>query len=187
MPFDPAAHGQPYGLFIGLTLSLVVLVLRNRRSRKLRVELLWVRPVIFLALLTLSAAAAPPPLTPVSIALIAAAAAIGAALGWQRGRMMRIEVDPDTHALTSRASVLGIVFILGVLLFRMGLGSMLGSFEAQAPISPIIGADALLVLVVGMISVQGVEMWLRARRLLAEARAAKEARLRSNANSTIAT
>jgi hypothetical protein len=44
---------------------------------------------------------------------------------------------------------------------------------ATLPFSAIALTDALLALVVAMMVVQGLEMWLRARRLLAEARAAK--------------
>ena len=186
MPFDTASPGQSYGLIIGLALALLILLLRNRRPRALRVELLWVRPVIFLALLALSAAARPPPLTPSSIVLLVVAAAIGVGLGWQRGRFMRIEVDPETHAVTSRASAVGIVFILGVLLLRLAMGSAIRDNGGNLPISPIAGADALLVLVVAMMTTQGLEMWIRARRLLADAQAAKNAD-RSASNPPIVT
>ena len=185
MLFDTASPGQSYGLIIGLAIALVVLVFRNRRPRALRVELLWVRPVIFLALLALSAAARPPPLTPLSIVLLVVAAAMGVGVGWQRGRFMRIEVDPETHALTSRASAVGIVFILVVLALRVAVGGAVRNKAIHLPVSPIAIADALLVLVVGMMSTQGLEMWLRARRLLAEAQDVKVAGTAVPTNSPI--
>jgi len=160
-------------MIFGLVIMLMVLVLRNRRPRPLRVELLWVRPVILLVIFGVAASAAPPPLTVANLLVLVVAAAIGVAVGWQRGRFMRIEVDPQTHAVTSRASILGVIFILAVLLLRMMAVGAMHDNAAQLPISPIVGSDALLVLLVVMLSTQGVEMWLRARRLLAEAQAAR--------------
>jgi hypothetical protein len=53
-------------------------------------------------------------------------------------------------------------------------GSAFRDNDAHLPISPIAGTDALLTLVVAMMSTQGLEMWLRARQKLAEARAANK-------------
>jgi Protein of unknown function (DUF1453) len=170
---DNAGHGQALGFIVAIGIALVILLLRNRRPRKLRMELLWIRPLIFFILLATSAVLAPPPLTALSITLITVALAIGAALGWQRGRFIRIEVDPETHALTSRASPIGLVFIIGLLVVRLGLRSAFIENAATLPVSAIVVADALLVFVVAMMVVQGLEMWSRARRLLAEAQAAK--------------
>jgi len=173
MPPFGAGHGQGYGLFIAIGVALVILLLRNRRPRKLRMELLWIRPLIFLALLATTAVAAPPPLTAMSIALMVGALGLGAALGWQRGRFIRIEVDPDTHAVTARASPIGMVFILALMATRFALRGVLTQNGATLQVSAIAVTDALLVFAVGMMVVQNLEMWLRARRLLAEAQAAK--------------
>ncbi|MDQ2859169.1 MAG: DUF1453 family protein [Pseudomonadota bacterium] len=173
MPPFGAGHGQGYGLFIAIGVALVILLLRNRRPRKLRIELLWMRPLIFLALLVTTAVAAPPPLTGLSIALMALALGLGAALGWQRGRFIRIEVDPDTHAVTARASPIGMVFILALMAARFALRGALVENSATFQLSAIAVTDALLVFAVGMMVVQNLEMWLRARRLLGEAQAAK--------------
>jgi hypothetical protein len=170
---DIAGHGQGLSAIIAIGVGLLILLMRNRRPRELRIELLWIRPLIFLALLATSAIVTPPPLTALSIALMIGALVIGAALGWQRGRFMRIEVHPETHALTSRASPVGMIFILALLAVRLGLRGMLMQNAATLPFSVIAMTDALLALVVAMMVVQGLEMWLRARRLLAEARAAK--------------
>ncbi len=102
-----------------------------------------------------------------------AALAIGAALGWQRGRFIRIEVDPDTHAITARASPIGMVFILALMATRFALRGALVQNSAAFQLSAIAVTDALLVFAVGMMATQNLEMWLRARRLLAEAQAAK--------------
>ncbi len=174
MPFDTASPTQSFAPMVMVAIVLLVLVLRNQRARRLRVELLWVRPVLLLALLGFGALREPIALTPVNTMVLALGAAIGVGLGWQRGRFMRIEVDPDTHAVTSRASIVGMVFILGVLLFRVLAVTALREDAANLPISPIVGSDALIALVIAMFTTQGFEMWLRARRLLAQAQAAKQ-------------
>jgi hypothetical protein len=173
MPLIATSQGQIYGPLIIIFVVVLALILRNRRPRTLRIELLWVRPVILLGLVGLGAIGQPTLLTPLDLVVICVAVGVGAALGWQRGRLTRIEVDPETHAVRSHVSVLGIVFIVGVLLLRMiAVGAMHGD-RSQLPFSPILAADALVVLVVAMFAAQGLEMWIRARRLLAQARTAK--------------
>jgi DMSO reductase anchor subunit len=174
MPLDAASPSPYLATVVAFGVILLLLVVRNRRPRPLRVELLWVRPVLLLAIFGVGAAREPISLTPLALAVLIAAAAVGVALGWQRGRFMRIEVDPDTHAVTSHASILGVVFILGVLLLRLLAVGAMRETAAQLPVPPILGSDALVVLVVAMVTTQGLEMWLRARRLLADARAARQ-------------
>jgi hypothetical protein len=175
MPF-PAAAGAPGGqllpLVIGVAVAAIIMLLRNRQARRLRIERLWIRPVLFGVIVTLSLLAAPPPAGLLTWALLNAGLAIGAVLGWQRGRLMRITVDPETHELTSQMSALGQVFVLGLVLLRMGLRSGLAG-GAHLPLAAITGG--LLLMAAGMVCTQGLEMWLRARRMLAEAEAARAA------------
>lgn len=169
--------GQAQLLGAGTTVLVVIaiLVMRNRRPRRLRVDLLWIRPLVVCAAMTLSLVAAPPPFTLLSIALIVVALGLGAALGWQRGRMMRIEVNSATQELSAQASPMGIAFILAFVILRTVL--------RVAPSKPFLPGgfpvlalpSALLALGVGMMSLQGLEMWLRAQRLLTGARAADRA------------
>jgi hypothetical protein len=174
-------HGNPFGaqgsgLIISVIVVLGIVLLRNSRPRKLRIERLWVRPMIFIALLALTLAAAPPPISLASIVALTSALVAGCALGWQRGRFMRIEVDPQTEDLTSRASPLGVIFILVLVVVRMGLRGVVPRTGMLGGLPALTIADALIVLAVGMIVTQGLEMWLRARRLLAQAQAAKAER-----------
>jgi hypothetical protein len=173
MPFAANSSSQTFAPMIMVAIVLLVLVLRNQRARPLRAELLWVRPVLLLALFGFGALREPIVLTPLNLALLVAGVLIGAAVGWQRGRFMRIEVDPVTHAVTSRASVFGIVFIVGVLLLRVLAATAMREEADRLPISPIVGSDALIALVIAMFATQGLEMWIRARRLLAEAHAGR--------------
>jgi hypothetical protein len=86
---------------------------------------------------------------------------------------MKIEVDTETHAVTSRASPMGIIFIIGILFLRIVLRDAATRIPLGIPAAAI--ANGLLLLLAAMVVTQSLEMWLRARRLLSEARAAKEA------------
>jgi hypothetical protein len=123
-------------------------------------------------LLATTLAAAPPPVTPLSVGLLVAAFALGAALGWQRGRFMQIHIHPETHDLTSRASPIGLVFIFGVLVLRYAARDLLAGDAAALHLPIVAIGDAFIVLAVAMLSVQRLEAWMRASRMLAEARSA---------------
>jgi hypothetical protein len=97
--------------------------------------------------------------------------------GWYRGRLTVITIDPETHDLTSRTSPVGVVLIAVLFAARYGIrlafpGAGIGqpgSLQDQA------GAitDALTLFAIAALVVQRLEMWLRCRKLLAEAQAAK--------------
>ena len=158
---------------LGAAVAVAIVAWRNRRPQKLRMERLWVRPMLFALIIAASLVSSPVPLTAVSIGLLFIAVAIGAGLGWQRGRFMRIEVDPETHAVTSRASVVGVVFIVAILALRMVLRSSALEGHAALGVPAIAITDALVLLLGAMIVTQNLEMWLRARGLLEAARVAK--------------
>jgi len=168
--FGQASSGNSLQLLVPIAVAAMVILLRNARPRRLRVEGLWIIPVVYVGILVALLAAAPPPLTPLAIGVLAAGAAIGSAIGWQRGRFTRIDLDPQTHEMTSRASVVGIAFIMIVLLARVGLRSMVAEGQLSIGVPPLVLADGLLVLAVFMLSVQRLEIWIRASRMLAEAR-----------------
>ncbi len=164
---------QLYAPIIAIAVAVAVVLWRNRRPQKLRMERLWVRPMLFALIIAANLAASPAPLTAVSLGLFSIAVVVGAGLGWQRGRFMHIEVDPETHAVTSRASVVGVVFIVAILAIRMVLRGSALEGHAALGVPAIAITDALVLLLGGMIITQNLEMWLRARRLLEAARAAK--------------
>ena len=156
-------------------LAIGLMILRNSRERRLRIETLWISPVLILALVGLALAQAGMP-TPGLMAIDAAALAIGATLGWWRGRFTLIAVDPATHQLTSRASAVGMLIILGVFALRYGLRMFATESASNLHVSVNAVADAVLVLTVGLVCAQRLEIALRARRMLNEARAQKAAK-----------
>ena len=164
----------PY--IIGGTVFLALMVFRIRRmtqSTRLRLEWLWVTPTILAALAALSMVAQPP--TGMDWAWLALALVLGAAPGWYRGKMMHITVDPETHALNTKASPAAIFFILAIVAARFGV-RYLAMTEAQSwHVSVALITNALIVFAVGLFGMGRIEMWIRANRLLGEARAARAA------------
>jgi membrane protein CcdC involved in cytochrome C biogenesis len=108
-------------------------------------------------------------LPPVGWVAIASAVglAIGAAVGWQRGKMMHIHVDPDTHALNQKASPAAMFFLIALIAVRSAARGILGQ---DSGVSPAMLTDPLIAFAFGMFTLTRLEMYLRARRLLEEAR-----------------
>jgi hypothetical protein len=164
----PNAGFLPY--LIPLAVFALV-ILRNARARRLRIETLWVAPLLILALVGLALSQEGMP-TPIMMAVDIVALIAGAALGWWRARFTHISVDPATHQLTSRASPVGMLILLAIFAVRYGVRmyAVQNAASLHLPVAAI--ADAALVLSVGLVCAQRLEIFTRASRLLAEARAA---------------
>lgn len=153
-----------------ITIGIVVIVMGMRmrsmgKMRPLKLETLWVVPVLYLAIAGLMFYQLPP------VGWIAIVSAIGlvigAAVGWQRGKMMHIHVDPETHALNQKASPAAMFFLIALIVIRMGAKTILG---AEGGVSPAMLTDPLIAFALGMFTLQRIEMYLRAKRLIEEAR-----------------
>ncbi|HEV2595740.1 MAG TPA: CcdC protein domain-containing protein [Sphingomicrobium sp.] len=162
---------QPGWIGTAFTIGIIVLVmaLRFRRMGKthpLKLERLWVVPAIYLVIAVLMFVALPP------VGAIAIASAVGllvgAAVGWLRGTMMHIHVDPQTHALNQKASPAAVLFLVALIVVRTGARAALGE---QSGVSPAMLTDPLIAFAVGMFTLTRLEMYLRAKRLLNEVRA----------------
>ena len=169
-------HTTPYAPLVGAAVVLVILALRLRRmsrSRRLRVEWLWVFPAILVVVAALVLYFAPP--GPRDWPWMAGAVAFGAGLGWYRGRAMEISVDARGQ-VAAKASPAAMLFIAALVLIKVGLRSVT-AVEADAwQVDPVLITDASLALAVGLMAASRVEMWLRARRLVAVARSRDSAR-----------
>ena len=155
-----------YAITIGII--VIVMALRLRRAgqmRPLKLGSLWVVPVLYLAVAAIMFAQLPP--TGWVAIACGVALLIGAAVGWQRGKMMHIHVDPETHALNQKASPAAMLFLVALIVVRMLARGMMG---AEGGVSPAMLTDPLIAFALGMFTLQRVEMYLRARRLLDEAR-----------------
>jgi hypothetical protein len=94
------------------------------------------------------------------------ALALGGALGWQRGKLMRITLDPATHTLGQTSSPAALLFIVLLIVARSGAkGAM--SYAGPVGLDPMAITDVLMALALGLFTAQRLEMYLRGRRMLA--------------------
>lgn len=163
-----------------VTFAVIALILgfriwRGSRARKLKIERLWIRPLIICTILALSIISQPPPLEPVVLAGLAVAAIVGFFLGWFRGRTVRVSIDVNTHDLTSQASPWGMLILLAVVVVRTGSRFILRDAHDVAGIPVVVFIDGLTLLYAGSIVGLQLDIWKRARKLLDDAIAAKAA------------
>lgn len=155
-----------YVIMAGIVIIVMALRLRGMsKMRPLKLGSLWVVPAVYLAVAAMMFAQLPP-IGWVAIASLVGLL-IGAAVGWQRGKMMHIHVDPETHALNQKASPAAMFFLIALIAVRAGARSILGQ---EGGVSPAMLTDPLIAFALGMFSLTRLEMYLRARRLLEEAR-----------------
>lgn len=162
---------QPSWTSYAITIGIVVIVMALRmrgmgRMRPLNLSSLWIVPVVYLLAAVLMFVSLPPSGW-VAVASIVGLL-VGAAVGWQRGKMMHIHVDPETHALNQKASPAAMFFLITLIVIRAGARSVLSQ---EGGVSPAMVTDPLIAFALGMFTLTRLEMYLRAKRLLEEARA----------------
>ena len=158
----------PLAVYIVAT-ALVVLILafrmrRLKRSFPLRLNRMWIAPSIFVALAAITLAQFP--LAPLDAVWLVLAFALGTVFGWQRGRLMHITLEPATKTLTAQATPMGIYFLFGLVAFRLALRTGLGMEAQDWRLSPVLVNDIFITFAAGLFVAQGVEMAIRAKRIL---------------------
>lgn len=161
---------------VTIAIVAVIFALRFRgmnRERRLRLETMWILP----ALILIAGAAALTQFQPHGLdwLWLAAIFAVGAAIGWWRGKLMPITIDPESHLLNTKPSPAAILFLLGLFVVRFALKTFLQSEASAWHLSAVLLTDGFIVLGVGLLVVARLEMALRAWNLLRQARAAKAA------------
>src|SRR5206468_9958144 len=155
-----------YAITIGIVVVVMALRFRSMaKMRPLKLGSLWVVPSMYVVVAVLMFLELPPTGW-VAIASVIGLL-VGAAVGWQRGKMMHIHVDQESHALNQKASPAAMFFLIALIVVRAGARTVLGQ---TGGVSPAMLTDPLIMFAVGMFSVQRVEMYLRAKRLLEEVR-----------------
>lgn len=157
-----------YAIMAVVIVGIMALRMRGMsKMRPLKLGTLWIVPALYLVIAAVMFIQLPP-VGSVAIASVAGLL-IGAAVGWQRGKMMHIHVDPETHALNQKASPAAMVFLILLIVIRNAGKALLG---AESHVSPAMLTDPLIAFALGMFALTRLEMYLRAKRLLEEARAA---------------
>ena len=150
---------------------LVLAVMRNRRKRELKPHLLWITPTIVTALIlfgiwgmSMNPNVPHTAFGPLDWGMMVAGFAIGSYAGWWRGKTITIEKEADGKLL-AQASPLGIIILLGVFMGRRALEALLEGHAAEWHLNVLALTDAFMLLAVGLIIFQRVEMFIRARRI----------------------
>ena len=152
----------------------VVFALRLRgmnRERRLKLEVMWILPAVLVAAMVAALVQFPP--HGLDWLWLGAICAVGAAIGWWRGKLMPITIDPETHLLNTKPSPAAILFLLGLFVVRFALRAVLETEASTWHLNVALVTDGFIVLGVSLMAVSRVEMALRAWGLLREARAAK--------------
>jgi len=155
-----------------LVVSIVLAIrFRNmRRARPLDLRRIWLVPALLVVVAGITLATHPPGILGLGLCFLALI--VGGAIGWHRGRMMRIEVDPATGKLSQTASPAAMLLLAAIIAVRYAARAY---FQAD----PVAGAldertlvmtDVLLAFAVGLLSATRIEMAIRAKRILASAR-----------------
>jgi hypothetical protein len=159
-------------MVVSLLIVTAFVLRRNSRPREVNLQRLWIRPLIAFIGVVVLFSQSPPPLNAASVAVVTTGIALGAALGWQRGRLTLIEVHPETHVVTARVSPLGVILVLGLVALRMILRTALSGPEVDAHLVGLL-ADGLMVMAAVTMVAQQIEIGSRARRLQGEAKTLK--------------
>lgn len=149
------------------TAAIIVLVLFVRlraasKPRILRPDYLWVVPTLYACLVGVVLTFWPP-LNPLAWGYVGAGALAGAAFGWWRGSMTVITKDGTTGQLMQQAGAAALLVIPVLIAARIAFREYT-VLEGDATLVHL-ATDILVVFMFGVLALQRIEMFLRARRL----------------------
>lgn len=153
------------------TIIAIVLFFRLRsvgKARRLRLERLWILPTLYAAIVGFVFWSAPPHGMTWLWCLVALG--VGAGLGWWRGKLMHVAVDPETHEVSQTVSPAALLFIVALIAIRSASRAMAVQMAGPGHAGLMAATDILMAFALGFIAFQRVEIFLRARRMLSEAR-----------------
>jgi hypothetical protein len=166
----PHAAPNPLTYVIPFLVILPILYFRMRRMMRptpLKLDRMWVRPVLILFAGVVVLVTAPPPAH--DWFWFALAALLGAVLGWYWGKQMAIHVDPENGTLMTRGSQAALIMMGLLIVVRVGLRAGAQMESAALHLDVTLTSDVSIVFAAALFGLRGLEMYLRARRVLADA------------------
>ncbi|MEO6432528.1 MAG: hypothetical protein ABIO29_00930 [Sphingomicrobium sp.] len=151
----------------------LVFALRFRsmnKERPLDLKRIWILPGVLIVLAAMTLSAMPPDTT--TLMWAALALAVGAVIGWYRGKTIAIHHDPQTGQLTQKPSLIGFLLVVVLVGLKFGARSLFGIDPAAAtgatpdPAAAMF-TDILLAFAIGLLVATQAEVTLRAKRLMA--------------------
>lgn len=163
------AHGGNWAAtLLPFVVLAVVLTLRFRsmsKERPLKLNTLWIVPVVYVLLMASMLMTLPPP--PAGWALLVVGLAIGVTVGWHRGKLIRIERNAETGELSQKASPLAMLLLVALIVLKLGARAIFGDAAATQPGSgALLLTDAFIGFALGLLSATRLELCLRGRKLL---------------------
>jgi Protein of unknown function (DUF1453) len=156
---------KSYIVYLVMAAAVILMIRRNMRANRIRVETLWIRPAILLLIAVLTVVQQPPHST-IGIAILVAGAIGGAVAGWYRGKLTHITLDAETGVLTGKGSAIGLIIVLGLMIARYAIRTWAQSHPDHSGVAVAI-ADAAFLFGFATLIVASLEMWLRCRKLMA--------------------
>ena len=154
---------------IPLVVIGVVLALRMRKIGKDQPFSLarnWIMPGVVVLAAGALFVASPPSLLGWGVVL--GFAAVGAPVGWHRGKLTHLSVDPGSGALLMRPSAAALVLMVAVIALRQAAKYVMLQDPASSHGERLwLFSDGMIGFALGMIFAFRTELWLRAKRLLA--------------------
>lgn len=154
---------------VPVVIFLVVIGLRLRSMAKpqpLRSTRLWIVPAILVLLGVMTFVANPP--SPAGLGICAVALVIGCAIGWHRGKLIKVWRDEATGQMMQQASPAAMILLLAIIAIRYALRAYFGANPGTGGhMDPrtLLVTDALLAFAIGLIAVTRLELAMRTRSL----------------------
>lgn len=161
----PTAWWQPYLPFVAIGVVLLLRLRRVNKAQRMRLGRLLAGPIIVGTLAVFLFFSAPPGLA--GLAIFVGGAIVGAALGWQRARLMKVAFDPVSGTFTLRQSPWAVVLLIGIMVLRrLLLPGVVQGGSSHLPHAMWV-IDGAIGFGLGSVVAHNIELWLRARALRA--------------------
>jgi len=154
----------PYVVPLLVAAILLRRAMRAQKPRAVRMQRLWIFPAILVVATFLSLKREPPPGIGVMAAFLFACLA-GGALGWFRVHTLEFMVDSESGAVSTRATRLGALLIVGLIALRYGADLAFKDLGLTAGANVVHVTDAMLIFSTSMFVARSIHTWIRARAL----------------------